>query len=241
MKNIKRMLALVLAMMMVLCLFACGNDDNGTTEPDTSTTTESQPQVTKPQATEPDDEKDPEPVEFVYTVVVKDTAGNPIAGVPVQICAGESCVPKVTDANGIAGYDTEINGNEALTAKLIKVPEGYTAEVTEIVMEGVDSVEFVLKADSADTTDFVYTVQVITTEDVGIAGAWVQICAGSTCVPKQTDARGMAGYEEEITGDGALTVKLINIPEGYELAEGEEAEIALADGSTDAIFVLRAI
>lgn len=236
MKTIKNLLALVLALAMVLCLFACGNDENGTTEPDTSTTTQSQ--ETKPQATEPDNTEDPDNVEYVYTVTVKDDAGNPISGVAVQICAGDSCVPKVTDANGIAGYETEITGDDVRTAKLIAVPEGYTAEVMEITMDGVDNVEFILKAEAGEV-EYVYTVQVITVEDYAVEGVWVQICAGSTCVPKQTDANGMAGYEDEITGDGELTAKLISIPEGYELAEGEETEIVLEDGLTDVIFVLR--
>ena len=242
MKTIKNLLALLLALTIVLCLCACGKESN------TNTSTTTQPQKTEPQSTEPQ-QSEPEnnggdttePVEFVYTVTVVDADGNPIAGVPVQICAGATCVPKVTDENGVAGYDAEITGDEKLTAKLINVPEGYTAEVMEIIMEGVDSVEFVLVPEEAgDASEFVYTVQVITVEDFGVEGAWVQICAGSTCVPKQTDANGMAGYDEEITGDGALTVKLLSLPEGYELAEDETMEIVLEDGATDAIFVLKA-
>lgn len=147
MKNIKNLLALVLALTMVLCLFACGNGDNGTTEPDTSSTT--LPKQTEPQQTEPTGGDDiTEPVDYVYTVTVKDTSGNPISGVWVQICAGDSCVPKCTDENGVAGYDAEITGNGEMTAKIISMPEGYQAanDTTEISMaDGNTDVVFELE------------------------------------------------------------------------------------------------
>ena len=247
MKKMRNLLAMLLALTMILCLCACGNDaaDN-----DTSTTASTN-QNNNSQGTDNNNSSSSssadnstdigdtaEPVEYVYSVSVVDIDGNPIEGVFVQICAGDTCVPKKTDANGIAGYEEEISGDGELTAKIVTMPEGYEAVdgITEIVMEGVDSVEFVLQAE----VEYVYTVQVITTEDVGLEGVFVQICAGDTCVPKKTDARGFAGYEEEITGNGALTVKLINVPAGYELAEGETMEIVLEDGCTDAIFVLKA-
>ena len=122
----KNILALILALTMILCLCACGND-NGTTEPTTSSTQQTAPKETEPQVTEPTGGDVADPVEYVYTVTVKDTDGNPIPNVWVQICAGESCVPKCTDANGVAGYDSEITGNGELAAKIITLPEGYTA------------------------------------------------------------------------------------------------------------------
>lgn len=146
MKKIKNLLALVLALSMVFCLFACGNDENGTTEPDTSSTT--QPKQTEPQQTEPTGGEDiTEPVEYVYTVTVKDTSGNPMAGVWVQICAGETCVPKCTDENGVAGYDTEITGDGEMIAKIISIPDGYYAYegITEIPMEHSTEVFFELE------------------------------------------------------------------------------------------------
>ena len=90
-------------------------------------------------------------------------------------------------------------------------------------------------------------MQVIAIEDFAVEGAWVQICAGTTCVPKQTDAYGIAGYEEEITGDGELVAKLIKIPEGYELCDEDVeivdgvAQIVFLEDDTDVVFVLREI
>ncbi|MBQ3215847.1 MAG: hypothetical protein IJB11_07000, partial [Oscillospiraceae bacterium] len=96
-----------------------------------------------------------------------------------------------------------------------------------------------------DDNDYVYLVQVITVEDFGVEGAWVQICAGSTCVPKQTNEYGVAYYTEEITGDGELVAKLIKIPEGYELCDEDVeivdgvAQIVFPEDTTDVVFVLR--
>lgn len=253
MKKIEKLLALLLAMVMVLGLAACaGNGDSADDDQTSSSTTEqTEPEETEPQESEPGDEKDPpaEPVEFVYTVTVEDTEGNPIEGVFVQICAGTTCVPKSTDAEGVAGYDAEITGDGELAAKIISLPEGYTAVdgVTEIAMGDETDVVFVLAPENADEQGYVYTVQVITVEDMGVEGVWVQICAGTTCVPKQTDAHGMAGYEEEITGDGELVAKIISIPEGYEIYDEEVeivdgvAQITFPEDVTDVIFVLREI
>ena len=247
MDNVKKLLALLLAMVMILCLAACGGDekteDDKTEATTSSSSTESKPQGSDPQETkpteeDPSDEQDP-PVEAVYTVSVHDNSGAPVEGVWVQICAGTTCVPKVTDANGQAFYTEEITGDGELVAKLISAPEGYALPASlEIPMsDGATEVGFTVLTEGE--TAYVYTVQVITTEDCGVEGAWVQICAGTTCVPKQTDVHGFAGYEEEITGDGDLTAKLINIPEGYELAEDGSMEIVFEDGYYDAIFVLK--
>lgn len=147
MKNIKTLLALLLAMTMVLCMCACGkdagaDDDNNTS---TATTASSDNKTTAPVNPDPED---PEPVEYVYTVKVQDTAGNPISGVFVQICAGETCVPKSTDVNGIAGYDKAVEGNGERSAKIISLPSGYEAVdgVMEISMVDTNDVVFVLQA-----------------------------------------------------------------------------------------------
>lgn len=86
---------------------------------------------------------------LVYTVTIQDTEGNPIAGIWTQICAGESCTPVVTDANGIAGYTSVIEGDGVRTAKIVNVPTtDYEAVdgITEIEMGEDTEVVFVLRA-----------------------------------------------------------------------------------------------
>lgn len=238
MKNIKNLLALVLALTMVLCLFACGNDENGTTEPDTSSTT--QPNQTEPQQTEPTGGNDVvEPVDYVYTVTVKDSSGDPIPGVWVQICAGDSCVPKSTNDSGVAGYDTEITGNGEMAAKIISIPEGYYAAdgVTEISMaDGTTDVVFELEK-------LVYKIVVIDREDNAIQNLKVQIVDETGfAVEKHTDANGEAWFsatDYALLAEGTHTASICALPDHLDLYECK-AEIVVNDENSIAFFVVYA-
>ena len=79
--SMKRFLALVLALGLMLSLCACGGDEK--------------PEVTTEPTTEPADPT------YVVTVVDQDNA--PVAGAWVQLCL-ESCVPAMTDENGVANF-----------------------------------------------------------------------------------------------------------------------------------------
>lgn len=235
MKNLKSLLALMLALVMVFALCACGDDKETTNNSHAtkSNNSESKPESdgTKPNTPDapdtpdtPDTPKDPE---YVYTVKVQDTNGNPISGLNVQICAGDSCVPKKTDDTGVAGYDKPIEGNGELTAKIIKLPEGYVG-VSELSMEGETEVVFIL----TNVSSYVYTVSVVDTEGNAIPGVNVQICAGDTCVPKKTDVNGIAGYDKAVEGNGERAAKLIVVPAGYtavdnitEITMGNETQV----------------
>lgn len=96
--NMKRLLGLVLAVGLMLCLCACGGD----VEPDVTT-------VPTTEATEPTTEAT-EPVtdaaEPTYVVTVVDDENCPVAGAWVQLCL-ESCVPAMTDENGVANFFLE--------------------------------------------------------------------------------------------------------------------------------------
>lgn len=102
--NKKFFLILALVLAMVLCLCACttGSGDNteGTTEPSTTT----KPSESTEPSTEPTDDG-----KVVYTVIVKDSEGNPVVGEYVQICKeGANCFfPVATDENGAATWRLE--------------------------------------------------------------------------------------------------------------------------------------
>lgn len=93
--SMKRFLALVLALGLMLSLCACGGDEKPevTTEP----TTEATEPTTE--ATEPTTE----PADPTYVVTVVDQDNAPVAGAWVQLCL-ESCVPAMTDENGVANF-----------------------------------------------------------------------------------------------------------------------------------------
>ncbi|MBQ7345095.1 MAG: hypothetical protein IJW45_03415 [Oscillospiraceae bacterium] len=155
MKTCKKALALVLALMFILALCACGTneEDPTTNDPGTSSSQQTDPKPTDPEQTEPSTTKPQDEVEYVYTVTVQDVDGAPISGVFVQVCAGESCVPVMTDENGVAGYVNEVTGDGELTAKIMvtTLPEGYSCVdgVEEISMaDGNTDVVFVLEKDN---------------------------------------------------------------------------------------------
>lgn len=118
----KRILAMLMLVVMVFSLCACGNGADETTAPQNETEP-TNPSITVPQPTE----TDPVATGTDYTIKVVDEGGNPVAGVKVQICdAANLCkAPKTTDENGVAVYEDQADGE--YKAQLTKLPEGYEA------------------------------------------------------------------------------------------------------------------
>lgn len=111
--NMKRLLALVLALGLMLCLCACGS--GSTPEVTTEPTTEATEPTTE--ATEPTTEA----TEPTYVVTVVDQDGAPVAGAWVQLCL-ESCVPAMTDENGVANFFLE---EDDYKVSFTVMPPGY--------------------------------------------------------------------------------------------------------------------
>lgn len=123
----KRILAAVLAAMMVLGLCACGNGGSnteaGNTENNQATETESE--VVSESETESEDDGN-----VTYTVIITDEAGNPIEGALVQLCS-TSCFPGSTNAEGVATFSRP---EDTYKVSFLSLPEGY-AYVDESVVE----------------------------------------------------------------------------------------------------------
>ncbi|MBR3779146.1 MAG: hypothetical protein IKL13_05445 [Clostridia bacterium] len=143
--KIKSLLLIALALCLTVCLCACGDDtpaDNDTskttqaagndTTATTTTTTQAETTTTASKANV-----------ALYTVTVTDEAGNPISGAFVQFCL-ESCVPCMTNAEGVASYQTFVNNYKV---SFISVPEGYEKPTEEYYFEeGSYEMTLVLKA-----------------------------------------------------------------------------------------------
>lgn len=104
MKTMMRLLALVLAMVMVMALVACGNgSEPKTTDPKETTGSN---ETTAPNETtgKPGDDKPVDDGKKDYVITVKDSEGNPVVGVYVNVCKeGASCfAPVKTNENGSA-------------------------------------------------------------------------------------------------------------------------------------------
>lgn len=138
MKTFLKVLCMVLVATMLLSLCACGDDAENTkpsSEPTTQTATPTVPTT-----------EDTVPVASGYKVTVVDEAGNPIVGALVQLCKDTTCVPGVTDTNGVAVYNL---GEDSYKVSFLKLPEGYTytTEETDFYFaDGSKELTIVLKA-----------------------------------------------------------------------------------------------
>lgn len=126
----KKILAIVLALGMILSLCACGSDEAK------KPTIENKPQGTQ---TETSSKEETVP-KFEVTVV--DADENAVKGVMVQLCK-DTCVPAMTDENGVAVFKVEITDGYKLS--VMSCPEGYeyTGDAEVYLEEGIT--EFTLE------------------------------------------------------------------------------------------------
>jgi len=127
MKKCKILLAALLAVAMMVSLCACvggepADKDGGTTTTTPTTTT----------TTKADDGK------VTYKATVLDNTGAPVVGAMVQICK-ETCLPTVTDANGVATWTV---AEDDYKVSFAIVPEGY--EVEEVYLFDGDATEMTI-------------------------------------------------------------------------------------------------
>ncbi len=141
----KRVFALLLALVMVLALAACGGQEKPT-EPDVTEAPVAD--ATDPaQETEAPTEAPTEASGLEYIINLVDEGGNPLAGVMVQLCEGTNCVPMFTDADGKAVFSMEKEAD--YEAKVSAMPEGYDYTTEEQVFHfeaGSKELTIVLKA-----------------------------------------------------------------------------------------------
>lgn len=137
--NMKKFLAFLLAACLMLGLCACGGETGEETKG-----TEGKPVESTAATQESTEATAAAPT---YTVKVVDEGGNPIAGAMVQMCQGENCMPAVTDAQGVAGYNVPEDANYEV--KFISLPAGYEYTTEETVFhfaDGANEMTITLKA-----------------------------------------------------------------------------------------------
>lgn len=124
----KKFLALILAGLLVVCLCACGADKNKVTnnEPIDNQTEETQTSSKEDTSSE-------------FKVKVIDADGVTVKGVMVQLCK-DTCVPAMTDDDGVATFNTEID-DDGYKLSVMSCPDGYeyTGEAEIYLEEGETS------------------------------------------------------------------------------------------------------
>ncbi len=128
MKKFRKLLAVVIAIMLMVAVSACGSDspDQNTSDPIKNTTAES---TTQGNETENTTEPTTAAAEPDYQVTVVDENGNPISGVLLQMCL-ETCVPGKTNEDGIAEFYLD---EADYKVSLLNMPDGfdYSTDETE--------------------------------------------------------------------------------------------------------------
>ena len=133
MKNLKKVLAVVLALGILFCFCACGGNDDDKTTTTTTTTTENNQT----------EDNTVENKGFKVTVVDED--GNAVSGVMVQLCK-DSCVPAKTDDNGIATFTIEVTDGYKLSVMSCPAGYEYTGEAEIYLEDGATEYILELKA-----------------------------------------------------------------------------------------------
>ena len=139
MKNYKRLLALLLAVLLMVSLCACGTVEKDDKDDGSSEATGNEQTITVPTA--PTANEIPDGM-TVYTVTVQDESGAPIVGAFVQICK-EACIPAPTDDNGVATWTV---AEDDYKVSFVIVPDGYAAEEAYYFEGNSTEMTIVLKA-----------------------------------------------------------------------------------------------
>jgi len=107
----KKIITLILAVVFCICLCACDSEQPETNQP------QKEPASSQSEVSSNQEESMPK-----FEVIVTDADGNAVEGVMVQLCK-DSCVPKVTDENGVAVFNVEVTDGYKLS--VMSCPEGY--------------------------------------------------------------------------------------------------------------------
>lgn len=204
-------LSIVLVLIMVFTLVACGEDECSHKDADNNNVCDDCGE-TLSQAT---------PTE-TYTVTLLDDDFNPVEGASIQIRVnGANKEVKVTDANGKATFDV-ITGAVLVQAGIIDVPAEYS------VKDGFELVGFegnkelrivgVIKNET-------YTVKVVDQEGNAVDGVQLQLCFCETCMTNKpyTNTDGIASWmvDGSLYSVDTAYVSINKLPNGYGLKEGE--------------------
>ena len=142
MKTLLRVGAVMMALCMMLCLCACGNNEEDSSVTTTAPTTTAPTKPTEPigDTTKPTEAPD-------YKVTVVDEGGNPVVGAWVQLCIEDgTCTPASTNEKGEAGFYL---GEYNYKVSFMVLPEGYeytSEQETWYFEDGKTEMTIVLKA-----------------------------------------------------------------------------------------------
>ncbi len=113
MRITKKLLCIILTACFMLSFVAC-------TSSDVENNADETPKNDVIETEEVKDTEEPAPAGFKVTVT--DETGAAVAGVVLQVCK-DTCVPAVTDADGVANFNVEVTSEHKVS--VLTLPEGY--------------------------------------------------------------------------------------------------------------------
>lgn len=148
MKMMKKLFALLLVLCMAFSLCACGgnSDTNEDEQNDNKVNSEVNDDDSEDASSDESEEDDEEQTQASFKVKVVDQNGNPVVSCIVQICK-DSCMPQVTNAEGIATFNVEIEEGHYLS--ISKCPEGYEYTGEEKIYLEAGATEYTLEMTAA--------------------------------------------------------------------------------------------
>ncbi len=188
-------LALALAFSLCLTLASCGDkdSDSGNNNGDNNNNSNTDTKVT-------------------YTVTVKDTAGNAVSGVKVQILdANGSATPYIDTTTEDGKLDFSLK-SASYKVKVDKVPTEYIKPTANFDFANT-SVTVTLEFKP------LYTVKIVDQDGAVVTGANVQMCAES-CIPLIESVPG-SGLYTRYTNEDEFKAQINELPEGYSFKAGE--------------------
>lgn len=149
MKKMKKLFALLAVLCMVFSLCACGGNSDTDKDTDNDVNVENNQDDNDVDADVKDNEDTEDDTDAESTasfkVTVVDEGGNPVPSCMVQVCK-DTCLPMITDANGVASFNVEIT--DGYKVEIPQVPEGYecVGENPFYLEAGATEYTFTLKA-----------------------------------------------------------------------------------------------
>lgn len=181
-----------------------------------------------------------------YTVYVKDENGNPVAGVKIQICVGDSCLlarDYMSDENGRFTRRVTNKNRETVRIMVSEAPEKYDYDPTVYVLsfeDGSYEIELTL-SEKKTASQTCFTVYVLKQTDpdaspIPLEGVDIEIYNGTELLMTvTTDCNGASQFLLEGEYE-ALSAKVITVPHDAVIMP-QDAYSFPADSTTIAIIL----
>lgn len=231
MKNFKKILTFLLAVCMIVSVFAlssCGNSNDDNNGNDKTNSGNNNTNTNK-----------------TYTVTIVDGDNNPVKDAKVIFTNGTTFTqPVATDANGKASAEL---ADGTISVMLSKIPDGfekpdkvsapYAGTYHGVFASG--STELTVELEKKASGKVEYTITVIDNNDEAVEGMEIQLCPGGVCLATNYFTNEDGEITVEIAPGDEVHIKLHELS-GYTLpaADADGYHAVIAADETEIVIVI---